>query len=191
MSNNYELDMLARQAQERLAQQNQANNLNDVYTSEEDYYNEFFEEEDNNNQYGAKYYTETTVNQASNYDPNMDDVEYDIDNTGEELWKNGPTKSMIQLWKKQFEGHDICYVNIADYNFIIRTLNRHEYKSIVAIPNSNALNREEIICETVVLFPQEFSWKQMAVQKAGVPSALAEVIMKKSGFTNEYMIEVL
>lgn len=189
------LDLFAKEAMNRLSAQSKATKIN--YDDEDkDYYASFKNDEEEtsiSNEF-LNDYSEELENASDFIKNNNFEEEYetlDIDHTGEELWKNGPNKSMLQLWKKQYDGHDILFVNIADENFIIRTLNRHEYKSIVSLQNSNALNREEIICETVVLWPEIFTWKEMAKKKAGIPSALAEVIMKKSGFTDEYIVEVL
>ena len=75
--------------------------------------------------------------------------------------------------------------------FIFRTLNRFEYKQIVAIENIDALYREEIICTTCVLWPRNYDFKAMAGEDGGYPSTLAQIIMENSGFTKEYGIEVL
>lgn len=109
----------------------------------------------------------------------------------EPLFLGGPTKSQLDSWKKQWEGADIFVTEIQEQYFIFRTLNRFEYKQIVALPNVDALQREEIICETVTLFPYTYKWDSMAKDKAGVPSTLSQIVMEKSGFTNEYSIEVL
>lgn len=109
----------------------------------------------------------------------------------EPLFVGGPTKSQLDSWKKQWEGYDIYVTEIQEQYFIFRTLNRFEYKQIVALPNVDALQREEIICETVTLFPYSYKWDVMAKEKAGLPSTFSQIIMEKSGFTNEYSIEVL
>lgn len=109
----------------------------------------------------------------------------------EPLFIGGPTKSQLDSWKKQWEGYDIYVTEIQEQYFIFRTLNRFEYKQIVALPNVDALQREEIICETVTLFPYSYKWDVMAKDKAGLPSTFSQIIMEKSGFTNEYSIEVL
>jgi hypothetical protein len=51
--------------------------------------------------------------------------------------------------------------------------------------------REETICQTVTLWPGDYNYKDMAVQKAGIPSTLSEIIMEKSGFTKNYAVEEL
>ena len=75
--------------------------------------------------------------------------------------------------------------------FVARNINRYEYKQLVALENVDALQREEIICETAILFPYNVAWNTIATDKAGLPSTLSEIIMTKSGFTKEYMIQVI
>lgn len=188
------LELFAKEAMNRLSAQNKAAEIN--YDEDKDYYASFKNDNEETNvsnelltDFSEELENANEFIKNNNFEDNYEAI--DIDHTGETLWDNGPTKSMLQMWKKQYDGHDILFVNVSDENFIIRTLNRHEYKSIVSLQNSNALNREEIICETVVLWPEIFTWKEMATKKAGIPSALAEVIMKKSGFTDEYIVEVL
>lgn len=101
------------------------------------------------------------------------------------IFEGGPTKSELFSWKKQFEieGHTVNLSEIGDDVFIWRTMNRVEYRDIMAIPNTDPLQREEIICEVCVLFPPNYSFRAMAEQKAGLPALLAEQIMKESGFS--------
>ena len=114
-----------------------------------------------------------------------------IDPYDDVLFPGGPTKSDIQLWKKEWEGYDIYVTEILNETFVFRTLNRFEYKQIVAIENIDALYREEIICTTCVLWPRNYDFKVMAGEDGGYPSTLAQIIMENSGFTKEYGIEVL
>lgn len=109
----------------------------------------------------------------------------------EPLFPDGPTKIQVDSWKKQWTGYDIYVVEIMEEYFVFRTLNRFEYKQLVAIENIDPLQREEIICETVTLWPHAYKWNTMATEKAGIPSTLAEIIMEKSGFTKEYSIQVI
>lgn len=101
------------------------------------------------------------------------------------LFEGGPTRTELMSWKKQFEieGHTINLSPVGDDIFIWRTLSRVEYREIMAIPNTDPLQREEIICEVCMLFPYDYNFKAMADQKAGLPAILAEQIMKESGFS--------
>lgn len=104
----------------------------------------------------------------------------------EELWPGGPLTSQVLSWKKQFGEGNVYITEIVDELYIWRTLNRFEYKTIVLTPNTDALAREEMICEVCVLWhpygPGPFNYEKMAAAKAGVPARLAELIMEKSGF---------
>ena len=101
------------------------------------------------------------------------------------VFPGGPLRTEVASWKKQFEinGHTVNLSEIGDELFIWRTLNRVEYREIMAIPNTDPLQREEIICEVCVLYPYDYNFKSMSERKAGVPALLAEQIMKESAFS--------
>jgi hypothetical protein len=111
------------------------------------------------------------------------------------LFEGGPLISQVQSWKKQFgttdqEGNviqegEIYLTQIGEDRFVWRPLNRYEYKEILALPNTDPLQREEIICQTCVLWPEGYNYEAMARGKAGIPALLAEQIMEASGFTNQ------
>lgn len=102
----------------------------------------------------------------------------------EAIFEGGPSQSEVSSWKKQFEvdNHTVNLSEHAGEVFIWRTLNRVEYREIMALPNTDPLQREEIICEICVLFPYEYNFTNMAANKAGIPAVLAQQIMKESGF---------
>lgn len=108
-----------------------------------------------------------------------------------QIYENGPYFSQIEIWKKQYGQGHVLHTQIIDKHFIFRTLNRFEYKQIVAMQNVDALMREEIICSTCILHPRNYDFKSMAANEAGYPSTLSKIIMENSGFTAEYGIEVL
>jgi hypothetical protein len=125
----------------------------------------------------------------------QDNTDYNVENPiGDDdyqIYENGPFNSQIQLWKKQYgEGH-VLHTQIIERHFIFRTINRFEYKQLVAMENVDALMREEIICATCVLHPRNYNFKVMANDEGGYPGTLAQIIMEASGFTKEYGIEVL
>ena len=124
------------------------------------------------------------------YEPEAED-EYYIDPDDTPIFEDGPGVSQIDIWKKQYTKEKIFHTQILDKHFVFRTLNRFEYKQIVAIENIDALYREEIICHTCVLWPYNYDFKAMAAEDSGYPSTLAQIIMENSGFTKEYGIEVL
>lgn len=129
-------------------------------------------------------------NPALSSDPLVDELDplaaYDVP-----IFEGGPNVSQVELWKKEWPNHDIFAVEILGERFVVRTLNRFEYKQLVAMQNVNALQREEIICETCVFHPRNYDFKAMALSKAGIVSTLSQVIMENSGFTKEYAIQLL
>lgn len=112
-----------------------------------------------------------------------------LDPFDEELFPGGPRKSQINLWKKEWEGYDIYVTEILKETFVFRTLNRYEYKQLISFTDINALQREETICNTVTLWPIDYSYEVMATTKAGIPSTYAEIIMEKSGFTKDFALQ--
>lgn len=125
------------------------------------------------------------------HDATYDEEDYYIDPNDTPIFENGPGASQVDIWKKQYSKEKIFHTLILDKHFVFRTLNRFEYKQIVAIENIDALQREEIICSTCVLWPFNYNFKKMANEDSGYPSTLAQIIMENSGFTKEYGIEVL
>ena len=123
--------------------------------------------------------------------PDDEEDEYVLDPNDTPIFENGPGISQVEVWKKQFGQEKVFHTQILDKHFVFRTLNRYEYKQIVAIENIDALYREEIICHTCVLWPLHYDFKKMANEDSGYPSTLAQIIMENSGFTKEYGIEVL
>lgn len=131
----------------------------------------------------------------------MNDEEYEdsediyseakIENSDEYIYPGGPTVLEIEGWKKKYKNSSVYIVDVSDEVFVFRTLNRFEYKQLIRQANLDASQREEIICETTVLHPYEYNWRAMAKKDAGIPSTLSQIIMTKSGFTDEYRIEKL
>jgi len=107
------------------------------------------------------------------------------------LFPDGPLRSQVDSWKKQYVGYDVYVAEVAGEYFVFRTLNRFEYKQLVALPNTDPLMREEMICQTCTLWPAKYKWDRMATGKAGVPSTYSQIIMEKSGFTKEFAIQIL
>ena len=187
------LNDLMAAAHKKLDKQQQAEPVGDIYASIRD-------EAD----LGEQAYPETQVAYAPGPQgvPNAPDIRYApmdneqepdiyIDNNDTPVFEGGPGLSQVDIWKKQFSKESVFHVKILEKHFIFRTLNRFEYKQIVAIENVDALYREEMICRTCVLFPYNYDFKAMAMEDSGYPSTLAEIIMENSGFTKEYGIEVL
>ena len=167
------------------AQQKNSEPQEDIYASMRD-------EIDEEQQYPEISYNQSNSSQEYDiqYNPEAED-EYYIDPNDTPLFEGGPGISQIDIWKKQYKKEKIFHTQILNKHFVFRTLNRFEYKQIVAIENIDALYREEIICSTCVLWPFNYDFKTMAAEDSGYPSTLAQIIMENSGFTKEYGIEVL
>jgi len=114
-----------------------------------------------------------------------------LDHEDEILFSGGPAKSELESWKKQFESQGLEIWIVDDLPtgqiFIYRDINRYEYKAIMATPNTDALMREELICEQCVLFPWEYSYAEMANGKAGIVSVVSQHILGTSGFVKASM----
>ncbi|MBY2476146.1 hypothetical protein KWV16_04580 [Clostridioides difficile] len=140
----------------------------------------------------------------SQYGKNIDEIDlyadvFNDDSKSEELknlgfediplFEDGPGTIQVQAWKKKWSGYDIYMIDILKKRFIFRTINRFEYKQLLSLQNIDTLQREEIICKTVTLWPEEYDWKDTT--EAGLPTSYSEVIMEKSGFTKDFIIEVI
>ena len=125
------------------------------------------------------------------HSPEEEEEDIQLDPCDLAIFPDGPSRSEVELWKKEWEGHDVLAVNIQNEYFVIRSMNRFEYKKLVALENIDALRREEVICTNCTLFPYEYDFKKLAVARGGIPSTLAQVIMEASGFTQEYQIQML
>ena len=105
------------------------------------------------------------------------------------IYPGGPLRSLVDSWKKQYG--EVYITEIGEDAYVWRPLNRFEYKTIVALRNTDPLQREELICEQCVLFPVDYDISSMANGKAGVPALLAENIMEASGFTRSSAPQML
>lgn len=105
---------------------------------------------------------------------------------------DSPTKTDLEVWKKQYGASNIYAMRIlGKKNFVFRTLSRIEWKRTISRENIDGLSREEIVCETCVLWPEGYNWQTMINEEAGIPSTLCSQIMERSGFTDEVEISYL
>lgn len=198
MFSHEELDAMARRGQEQLKSQGGESNI------DENLYADLMEEGGVDTQPNQEELTMEDYYNDNEEPLSYDDVYSPLKNSQEEyeevpslrsydeqLFPGGPTKSQIEAWKKEWEGYDVYITEILNQTFIFRTLNRFEYKQLVTLQNVDALQREEIVCQTVTLWPENYTWKEMATTLAGVPSTYAEIVMEKSGFTKDYAIQVI
>ena len=176
-----------------------SSDANMVYDTNDDIYADIRNETDNNDRVE---YDENTDEYTINYSPDpqsepgidfnyYEEPDPEIDPSDVPIYEGGPPVSFLDAWKKQYTKEAIMHTQILDKDYTFRTLNRYEYKQIVAIENIDALYREEIICKTCVLWPRNYDFKKMAQEPAGYVSTLAEIIMENSGCTKNYGIEVL
>lgn len=182
--NNYEdidkLTQLAEGAKKRLNDQ-----INQNDEDAEDLYSDFRKYE--NSMEDELYKEYPTIDNQSEEDEPLPQ----IDKYDEPIFEGGPGVKEVQAWKKEWDGYEIYVAEVSNEMFIFRTLNRFEYKQIITLANINSLQREEIICQTVTLWPYNYNWKEMAIKKAGVPSTFSDIIMEKSGFTKDYVIQII
>lgn len=113
-----------------------------------------------------------------------------LDEEDDEIFPGGPTESEVLSWKKQFDNR-VYMMEANEDIFIFRSLSRYEYKQIVSIKNLDPLMREEIICETCVLWPAGINWQSIADMPAGTAAVVSEFILDKSGFTKNIRITAL
>jgi len=107
--------------------------------------------------------------------------EVEVDKSKEPAFENGPTNAMVSRWKKL---HKNVYMTKFDEAsiFLWRPLTRAEWRRISANQSTDQLYKEEQICETTVIWPKWDSITQRTQGLAGVPSAIADQVISKSGF---------
>lgn len=103
----------------------------------------------------------------------------------EPIFENGPTQSMVENWKQQFQG-GVYLTEFEDQTFVWRCLNRTEYKNIVNTEGEQSeWYLEERVTEMCVVWPKDYNHEDIANDMAGTPSTLFEQIMNKSGFMSK------
>ena len=106
------------------------------------------------------------------------------DEGNEPIFEGGPTQKQIDEWKSRFKD-GVFMTELGDEVFVWRPITRLEYKNIMKIKNADAMFREEKICETCILWPEDYDFTKMRSGRAGVPSILVDQIMERSGFAAE------
>lgn len=66
--------------------------------------------------------------------------------------------------------------------FIYRSLGRKEYRTIVSSEAISDCDKEEVICETCTLYPENYDFSNC--EEAGLPTALAKRILEQSLLTD-------
>ena len=91
------------------------------------------------------------------------------------------TIKLINYFKSLYSGHKIIYVRFSDNEFIFRTLNKNEYRSILLV-NRNRKDIEDALCNAACLYPEEYDFYTCGF--AGLPEVAAERIETLSGFND-------
>jgi hypothetical protein len=105
---------------------------------------------------------------------------YTQEELNEAIFPGGPSRLEVEQWKEKYKG--VYFTPFDDEVFVWRTLERPEYREVLADRTLTQLDREEIYTEKCVLFPRNYTRDKMRDDKAGIPSLLSEFIMDKSGF---------
>ena len=66
---------------------------------------------------------------------------------------------------------------IGDQVFFYRSIGRKEYRLIIEDPDLNDLQKENVMCDVCVLWPENYDWNDC---DAGIPGKLVETIRKNS-----------
>ena len=130
----------------------------------------------------AKKQVETTEEEVMELDGVQEEVDAFEDIDGEqEIVPGGPTYDMVEDWKSRFQGN-VFLTEIEGKIYVWRPIRRIEYKGIMKNANADRYYNEERICDTCVLFPEQYRSAAMSNGLAGVPTMLSELILEKSGF---------
>ena len=82
------------------------------------------------------------------------------------------------LIEDAFQKHDaVFFSEIEGIMFIYRPLGRKEYKDIYNNVNLSDLDKQDAICKTALVYPEDFDLDDC---DAGIPSQLYDVIIDKS-----------
>ena len=93
------------------------------------------------------------------------------------------------LIEKAFKEHEaVLFSEIEEELFIYRPLGRKEYKDILSNDNLDDYEKQDAICKTVLLYPEDFDFDECV---AGIPDQLFADIMEKSCLDPESMFYLL
>lgn len=85
---------------------------------------------------------------------------------------------LTELYFKFKEQYRNVYMHqIDDTVFVYRTLGRDEYRKIIESEELADMDKEEVICRSCLLYPEEFDFDNCS---AGLPTELCEIILKAS-----------
>lgn len=89
-------------------------------------------------------------------------------------------KNLFEIFAQLIEDHEEVFpVEVDGEQFICKPLGRKDWIDVMSNDALNNLAKEEIICNSAVLYPKNYDFSNCA---AGIPSTLAEYIVAKSHF---------
>ena len=89
---------------------------------------------------------------------------------------------MIEEWKDTYK--HIFKTTVGEHTFVWHKLRRREYVDIMTIqsdnPASKVFDRQDAICETCVLFPENI--EEIIEENGGLAGTIADEVLLRSGF---------
>ena len=103
--------------------------------------------------------------------------------------KNNKTIDLDALIEEAFQKYDaVFFSEIEDELFIYRPLGRKEFKDILSNQNLDDYEKEDTICKTVLIYPEDFDFDDCL---AGIPEKLYQDVLEKSCLDPESMFYLL
>ena len=95
-----------------------------------------------------------------------------------------PSEEKIVDWKERYPDSEIYMVPLGGEIYVFRTLTRSEYHAFLATipPQATEGDVEEKIADLCLLWPESYLQSDKKRGKAGVPSAIMEMVFSYSGF---------
>ena len=93
------------------------------------------------------------------------------------------------LLRLQQEYHSLYTYQFDDQVFIYRPVGRKEYKNLYLNDQWDVVTKEDMLCELCVLYPEDYDFENC--EEAGLPTALADQIIKNSYLSSERRDKVL
>lgn len=89
-----------------------------------------------------------------------------------------PQVDLTELYLKFKEQYrNLFMLQIGETAFFYRALGRKEYHDLSSSEDFNDFDKEELLCETCVVWPENYDWENC---DAGIPTELAKAILKNS-----------
>lgn len=89
-----------------------------------------------------------------------------------------PMQDLTEIFLSLQKEYPTMYIHqIDDQVFMYRPLGRAEFKRLLEDDRFNDMEKEEIICQACVLWPEDYDYDEC---EAGIPTSLSTVILKNS-----------